>query len=647
MIIQKRFVFKKTPLDIPLILFLASQFLSFLFSIDRHTSIFGYYSRFNGGLLSLGAYSLLYWAFVSNCEAKDVLKVLKTSLVSALIVSIYGILEHFGHSFSCLMFTGNFDVACWVQDVKNRVFASLGQPNWLATYLTTLLPASLALNYELRIMNYDKIKTIIRYSVFCILFLCLIFTGSRSGFLGFIASLAVFGTAILYTNRNNLKSLFHPLVRCSLIVVLLLIIFGSPFDQLNRLLHYKSWLAKISPPPAQTQQETSDQTAAFISESGDIRKIVWKGAIGIFKHYPVFGSGVETFAYSYYNFRPMEHNLVSEWDFLYNKAHNEYLNYLSTTGLVGLGAYLLFIGAFVIWSVKRILKEPGTAEKAHYSLFIIHSSLLAGWLSILISNFFGFSVVVVSLYFYLIPALALVLGKNQETEKNPSANHNEIWLAIPLFIVLCSLFKIVNLWRADYYYAQGLKLSKLGEYTLSHQSLSKAVQLFPSEPVFLNDLSLATANLSLLAASQKEATLAAQLLQSSVSYSDKALQISPYNLNIYKTRVKVFYTLSSLDPQYLLKAIETIQTAMKLAPTDPKLVYNLGLLYGRMERVEDALAAIQKAIEMKPNYEEARNALATFYEDLGMKKEAAEQLEYILQTKKNDPSILQRIEKLK
>ena len=50
---DKRLVIKRTPLDIPLLLFLGANILSTIFSIDRHTSIWGYYSRSNGGLLSL------------------------------------------------------------------------------------------------------------------------------------------------------------------------------------------------------------------------------------------------------------------------------------------------------------------------------------------------------------------------------------------------------------------------------------------------------------------------------------------------------------------------------------------------------------------------------------------------------------------
>ncbi|MBI1863656.1 hypothetical protein HYS03_00365 [Candidatus Woesebacteria bacterium] len=46
MILEKKFIFKRTALDIPLLLFLLSQIISTLLSINPHTSIFGYYSRF-------------------------------------------------------------------------------------------------------------------------------------------------------------------------------------------------------------------------------------------------------------------------------------------------------------------------------------------------------------------------------------------------------------------------------------------------------------------------------------------------------------------------------------------------------------------------------------------------------------------------
>lgn len=129
-----------------------SQIASTLFSIDPHTSIFGYYSRFHGGLLSTIAYLSLYWALVSNLEQKQIRSLINWLLASAILVTFYGVLEHFG-----------IDAKYWVQDVKNRVFSTLGQPNWLAAWLAAILPILLAL----ALSNRRKVPFLIFY-FFCL-----------------------------------------------------------------------------------------------------------------------------------------------------------------------------------------------------------------------------------------------------------------------------------------------------------------------------------------------------------------------------------------------------------------------------------------------------------------------------------------------
>src|SRR3989344_6972495 len=66
MVFQRRILLCRTPLDIPIVLFLFFQIISTIFSLDPHVSLWGYYSRFNGGLLSIISYILLYYAFLSN-----------------------------------------------------------------------------------------------------------------------------------------------------------------------------------------------------------------------------------------------------------------------------------------------------------------------------------------------------------------------------------------------------------------------------------------------------------------------------------------------------------------------------------------------------------------------------------------------------
>jgi len=156
MIIKRKIFFQRSFWDIPLLIFLFSQFLSFLFSIDQHTSFWGYYSRFNGGLLSIICFSLLYWAFTSNMDRKNTLRLISFTLISSALVAIYGIAEHFG-----------IDAKQWVQDVRARVFSTLGQPNWLAAWLITLVPLTWGFILRLKSKNKVSFSTYYLLSFFC------------------------------------------------------------------------------------------------------------------------------------------------------------------------------------------------------------------------------------------------------------------------------------------------------------------------------------------------------------------------------------------------------------------------------------------------------------------------------------------------
>ena len=550
---------------------------------------------------------------------------LQLGLFSAFLVSVYGVFEHFGHSFSCLSFTGSFNVSCWIQDVQNRVFATLGQPNWLAAYLVALIPISIALFITAKKPVYNPAAAG-PYSIFYLL--CLLFTKSRSAFLGLAAALFVSATIIL------LKRFPKYTKTISLGVVLILVI-GSIFV-----------VKQFSRPPPITQ--TSDQpitSTDLISESGDIRQIVWTGAIEIWKHHPILGTGPETFAYSYYWYRPREHNDVSEWDFLYNKAHNEYLNYLATTGTIGFVGYLIMITSFIFWATKKVLKSKNNPD----SQFYILNSFLAAFVSILVTNFFGFSVVVVSLLFFLIPAFDFVFS--QPDDQNLPAPAFPLNLPRHLLILaifagsVYLLFGIVNYWRADLRYAQGDKLEKAGTYDQAVNILQEAINLRGNEPVYHNSLALPASGYAVLAFKQNQTDLASRSAAYAIQESDLALQTSPFNINFLKDRTKVYFRLTDINPQNLNKAIDTLSQATKIAPTDPKIKYNLGVFLASADQLDLAIKYLEETIALKPNFEDAHFALALFYQKRGQTPEAKKELEYILQ--RINPGSQRALQKLK
>lgn len=637
MILEKKLLWKKTPFDIPIAIFYISQLISTIFSISQHTSVFGYYSRFNGGLLSISTYIVLYYAFVNNVKRVEVKSLLGTLFLGATLSAFYAFMEHFGHSFSCLFITGNFDVSCWIQDVQSRVFGPFGQPNWLAAYLIMLLP--LAGTRLIELFSKPGIWWRLLFTgLIALYFSTLLFTGSRSGLVGLALGIVVYVVYLLIglyrqhsldaRQQQKKKKMFENVLRpilysagvAAVICFGLIVIFGTPFtpklsEIINRL-NKKTAPQVQQPTPAQVPTPTSPQSGTQLdiggSESGDIRRVVWRGAIQVWKRYPIFGSGVETFAYSYYKDRPIEHNALSEWDFLYNKAHNEFLNYLATTGVVGLGAYLLMIGWVYVWAFRHAHESPLT---------------IAAWISaytaLHVSNFFGFSTVVVSILFYLVPAFLYVssdknirqeLHLDLQEKSRTQKIQTETWQWILCCgIGITTLYLVIvfmNMWRADAAYARGkqLLIEKKGVEGL--QELQNAIKISPTnEGVFHEAVAKTAAELTLTASQQKNATMAAQVGELAITESTLMMASNPVNLNFYRSQAQVFISLSRIAPALLQESLKTLDKAQDLAPTDPKLTYNRALINEGLGNKDIAITLMKQALQMKPNYDGARDQL--------------------------------------
>jgi len=203
---------------------------------------------------------------------------------------------------------------------------------------------------------------------------------------------------------------------------------------------------------------------------------------------------------------------------------------------------------------------------------------------------------------------------------------------------LGAVLRVVNLWRADYHYAQGEKANKAGQYQQAFQELSAAINLNPGEPVYRNEIAEAAANLALISLQGKDAETAVKFAQSAVLQSRQALETSPRNLNFWKGQTKIYYLLAQADKNYLPMAINSLTEAIRLAPTDAKLVYNLGVIYGSADEGEAALTAFRQAVDLKPDYRDARFALAVYLKETGQFQEAKDQLQYILNNLAPDDS---------
>lgn len=557
-----------------LVTILVSQTIATIFSIHPYTSFWGYYSRFHQGLLTTICYTIIYLAGLKWMNKKSTQKLFKISIWTAFIISLYAILERFG-----------IDKSLWVQDVVNRPFSTLGQPNWLAAYLIPNLFLVLYLSVSSKKISSPNIL----YSIFYVLILtALLLTKSRSGLLAFAFAYSIYW---LITAKNfgfkKIKTLF---IQYSIFSFFVLFVVGSAYTPSLTSIVKKELVAQ-QPTTQGTQLESGG------TESGDIRKIVWTGALRLIEKYPILGTGPETFAYSYYWERPVEHNYTSEWDFLYNKAHNEYLNMAATTGLIGLVSYLFWHYALAKLSLTKIPKSKKVDKSigdSKRSLYPVLASSVAGFA---ITNFFGFSVIPVYLMMILLSFSASTIISDEELKNKDENKLTSLSLAISVFFVY---FIPLNLFTADLNFSKGKKYLEAGDLKTAIPLLEKSTRLRPQEAIFHSYLGEAYAQTG-----QEE---------KAVEQAKITLDENPWHLNFYKSRAKIYLTLASLKPEYNEQAAEEIKKAYELSPTDAKLAYNLALVYSRIGEPDKSVEYLKQAINLKNTYYEPYYALSLLYE---------------------------------
>jgi Flp pilus assembly protein TadD len=93
--------------------------------------------------------------------------------------------------------------------------------------------------------------------------------------------------------------------------------------------------------------------------------------------------------------------------------------------------------------------------------------------------------------------------------------------------------------------------------------------------------------------------------------------------------------------------LEIADKSISLAPTDPKILLNKAVILTQFDRQDEAIEVLKKAIELKPNYREARLNLADLYIKKKEKNLAKEQIDFILNLIPNDPDALKLQDQLK
>lgn len=181
-------------------------------------------------------------------------------------------------------------------------------------------------------------------------------SGSRGGMIAIFVELAVLGLIVFRQRRS-----FRIVISAAAFVVVLVSLL--------------TWLGG----PEFTKRVASISTEAHTEVSGGMRLSIDRDSLHMFRRRPLLGWGLGTFPVVYPQFRSFYTN------FFVNEAHNDYLQALAETGIVGFALVLWYIVVVFRHAVRKI---------AHWSTSVTGATTLAcvlGFTGILVHSLVDFN----------------------------------------------------------------------------------------------------------------------------------------------------------------------------------------------------------------------------------------------------------------
>lgn len=435
--------------------FLFFTLLSTLSSLHPQLSFLGSYER-QQGLQTIWAYLFFFIFIITFFQEKLFIKQLLIALnLSAAGACFYGLIQLFG-----------LDFLNWSESSSFRIFSSLGQSNFFGHFLVVVLPLTI---YSSFFVSKKLLSRILLIFLSVIELICLIFTYSRSAWLALIISLA--GALIISLWHFGKRYLASALV---IVGVIGIIFMASPSVRLN-----------IVSRVGNNEHNLINRAASILNfESGStsIRLKYWQAAMGFFVKAPLgrqlFGFGPDTQASVFAQMYQVDWGYYESLNSFPDRAHNFILDILLQFGIFG----FVSLGLLVLAATKSLIKGLAKSFGENYWLRL---SIITALLAYMINNLFSFSLVAMSMIFYLLLALAFIVGDNFSGNQDieiPLLHPISRWLiAATTSVFLLILFFSYNIKPlvADYYYMQVKKAEAIGDCHNVLDNMEKVMEWYP------------------------------------------------------------------------------------------------------------------------------------------------------------------------
>jgi O-antigen ligase len=527
-------------------------------------SFWGSYDRQMGFLVFLILvifYFILFNYFRTEANRN---KVIMAAVFSAFIAGLYGIFQKAG-----------IDYFSWKEaaSATGRVFSTLGQPNFFASFLVLTIPLNLWL-----IGNYKKKIVRLIFSItLAVQLLSIYWTFSRGGWIGLLASGLVGVFYVLNLKIKKTKKQFIIFLALSVIVA------GGVIFQFSKDRYFSNRIRTI-----------------FNAEQGStaLRLDFWKSGLKAFAKKPFFGYGLESQGNIYPDYYTKGYVLKGG---VINgnpdRAHNLVLDTLLTGSLLG----LLFYGLLIFFFFRLAFQNLKTNPKDFLSL-----ALIAGMAGYLATLMFSFPVLATELYFWVYLALVASINAGNSShpveQRDPEKNSNRLIFSLKIIIIsvvgafcIYGLRKNIDRIKADHYF---YKLAGAQAYGQPYIALTLYEYITELK---VPDLYYKTMYGNMLADWRKNDNSRVAEFLTAKSISDIFDSMDEADFQQLSTKARLAALLANeKEPEYYQEAERMFKQAIKRSPEMSKNYRELGFLYFKQKRYNEAEEQALKSISQIP-----------------------------------------------
>ena len=341
----------------------------------------------------------------------------------------------------------------------------------------------------------------------------------------------------------------------------------------------------------------------------------------------LIGAGPASYSNLYLRFKPVWMNSTENWNIPFSQASNFPLTLLTTNGFLG-----LFTWALLFYSVIRAFASYENEEKAVAAMligtFVLQLFLPSNLVLIGIQlTLFVILIAAKRTSHNIVKVQALTVMADGQLPHEPARTKN---LTFPVYVVdaviagflLFSCYMLANFYSASNAVFAASKAAQENNAVAVYENQQRAIQLNPYLDAYRREYAATNLLIASSLANKADATDAekaqvSELLQQAVREARSATVLDALDTQNWAVLAQIYQNMIGAVEQADQFTVQAYLTAIENDPTNPQLHLGLGGVFLAAKEYQQAASLFQQAVNVKPDFTNARFNLAFSLEQLG------------------------------